>query len=127
MFRDILLWISETLFYLTGGEMLLNTPWFFPWIVFGIIFMLSPLFIYLKNAEKYKYFGFLTVFTFFSGLLIVISPGAIQGQLMTECRDNTASLQIFVDDVLSETDEITITQCRYKNNYYGEFGEWELK
>ena len=129
MLRDVLLWIFETLFYLTGGEMLLNTIWFIPWVIAGAVLLAMPLFypLYFGNPRLLKFAPLMFIITFLPGMTILISPGAIQGQLMTECRDNKASVQIFVDDVLSETDEITLKQCRYKDNYYGEFGEWEVK
>ena len=129
MFREFLVWISETLFNLLGGEPLANTIWIIPWVFGGTLLFALPLLypLYTRNPRHFKFAPFVFIIIFFPGMVILISPGAIQGQLMTECRDNTASLQIFVDDKLSETDEITIKQCRYKDNYYGEFGEWELK
>ena len=127
MFRDLLVWISETLFYFTGGEMLVNTVWIIPWVFGGTVLFALPLFypLYSRNPRHFK-FSFIFIIIFLPGMAILISPGAIQSQMTSECRDSTASLQIFVDDELSETDEITIKQCRYKDNYYGEFGEWKL-
>ena len=124
MFREFLVWVSETLFYFTGGEMLANTIWIIPWVAFWAIFIMITFIVWIANINKYR--GFLTGFIFFFGLMIVWGTDIVQSQMMTECRDSTASLQIFVDDELSETDEITIKQCRYKDNYYGEFGEWKL-
>lgn len=124
MVKEFLAWISETLFYLLGGEMLVTTIWFIPWVAFWAIFMLLPFIVWnVTNIHKY---GFLTVFTFSLGLMVSLGTDIVQSQMMSECRDSTASLQIFVDNNLSETDEITIKQCRYKDNYYGEFGEWKL-
>lgn len=130
MIREIMLWISEMLFYLQGGDVLVSTFWIFPWIGFWVLVMVFPLFYYVNYASsKYKYLSLIIfMFVFFPALLMAIGLPPVQHQMITECRDDIAEVNIYYgDNTVSEKTQITITQCRYKENYYGEFGEWKLK
>lgn len=126
MIRDFIIWISEGLFWLQGGVMLVNTPWFLAWVLFWSLLIVSPMVYYThKNPNPIALPVFLILF--FPGLLMAIGPGIAQHELMSECRDTVSELNIIVDGELTEQTEINIRQCRYKENYYDEeYGEWQI-
>jgi len=121
MLRDLMLWISETLFYLQGGEMLINTPWIFAWVVFWTLIIVSPIF-FVTHVRQTRWAVWMFIIIFLPGLMIAISPGAIQSQMMQECEtvEGVAATKRIDPTV------ITINQCRVKDNYYGDFGEWKI-
>jgi predicted membrane protein len=126
--RDFVLWVNEGLFWLLDGKMLIDTPWIFLWITIGTVIAALPVLLMLHRIINITFVRVvLSVVWFILTLFVVISPGAIQTQMMSECRESTANLKIYVDDELSETNENVIEQCRYKDNYYGDFGDWEVK
>lgn len=130
MIRETLLWISETLFYLTGGIPLLNTIWFIPWVIIGSVIMAFPLLYPLCFRQRLLKFGRLIfIIAFWPVMTIVISPGVIQGQLKHECK--TIEGEVFANAYMNgekiEPQPVTIRQCRYKENYYEEFGEWKIR
>lgn len=130
MIRETLLWINETLFYLTGGIPLLNTVWLVPWVVIGALIMAFPLLypLYFRTSLL-KFAPLLFIVSFIPMMTVVISPGAIQGQLMHECK--TIEGEMFANAYMNgekiEPQPVTIRQCRYKENYYEDFGEWKIK
>src|SRR6056297_537026 len=113
MLRDLMLWISETLFYLQGGEMLINTPWIFAWVVFWALIIVSPIF-FVMHVRQTHWAVWMFIIAFFPGLMIAISPGAIQTQMMQECE--TVESVIATERI--DSTAITVTQCRTKDNYY---------
>jgi len=124
-----MVWISEVLFYLTDGVALINTIWIFPWVIVSTLLLALPstFGIGVLQSHKYlKYMGLIGIIAFLPVLTIIISPGAIQGQMMQECRSDMAELNVIKDGEPEINEEIEIMQCRYKDNYYGEFGEWEI-
>lgn len=125
MIRETLVRISEGLFYLTGGVPLLETIWFIPWVVIGVILLAAPVILREFSAILSVVF----MIWFFPILMIVMSPGAIQGQMTQECK--TVDGEMFANAHMNgkkiEPQTVTMRQCRYKDNYYGEFGEWEIK
>lgn len=130
MIREFMLWINETLFYLTNGVMLVNTPWIFLWVLFWGVLMTIPI-IYATSTRPKKWCVALPLMIFFSlfsifSLTTAISPGIIQMQMMQECRIDIAEFNIIKDGNLEEQGEIEIKQCRYKDNYYGEFSDWKI-
>lgn len=130
MIREFMLWINETLFYLTNGVMLVNTPWIFLWVLFWGVLMTIPI-IYATSTRPKKWRVALPLMIFFSlfsifSLTTAISPGIIQMQMMQECRIDIAEFNIIKDGNLEEQGEIEIKQCRYKDNYYSEFGDWKI-
>jgi hypothetical protein len=122
MIRDTLVPIAESLFWLTNGELLLNSWWFIPWILGGTVLLLIPFYLAIvvgKNKIQ-TLPAIVFLISFFPMLLLIISPGIIQAQLISECRNSAATLT--VNDV-SQTTEIR--QCRVKENYYdSDYGEW---
>ena len=125
MIRETMLWVSETLFYIQGGEMLIDTPWIFAWVVFWSFILASPMF-YAVNIRPTKWAPLAFILIFFPGLMMATGPGIIQVQMMQECK--TVEVMMFANATLHgervEPQPITINQCRHKDNYYGDFGEW---
>ena len=126
MFRELTVWISEVLFYLTNGVMLIETPWLLAWVLFWSVIMTIPL-IYSSHIRPSKwrvalplmiFFPLLTLFSF----ITAIGPGIVQTQMMSECE--TVSVTIDTDRILNHTAEMR--QCRFKDNYYNDFGEWQV-
>jgi len=118
MIRDVLLAVNEALFWVQGGEMLINTPWFFVWVIVGCCLMLLPLWLVASGKITSRYWHVPVTVVWMSGLLfIVISPGAVQMQLMQECRD-------IQTEVKGQT--IDLRECRHKENYYEDFGDWKV-
>jgi hypothetical protein len=123
MIRDILLWVSEALFWVLDGQMLVDTHWVIAWLLSGIV--LSFLLITITHIISFKYdsmFGIVATLCIFPLMLIILSPLGLQERLMSEC-------EIFETEVASElsgTKILELKQCRYKDNYYGDFGEWNV-
>ena len=127
MIRDIFIPLAELLFWFTGGEMLLNTWWFLAWVVGGAVIMVLPLWFGMSLARQNNRLkwvpGLAFIVGFFPTLLLVTSPGIIQGQLMEECLPIQT---VTVDTDLVKRVEVRIRHCRFKANYYDEeFGEWK--
>jgi hypothetical protein len=134
MLRDLTIWIAESLFYLTNGVPLLATPWIFVWVLVWGSFALSPVF-YGIHAIKYTakrnvnllFVLPLTVMTFFMGLHLAISP-VMQVAMMQECETvEFETVEQIIDGELKDIGTIEIGRCRYKNNYYQDFGEWQFQ
>lgn len=127
MIRDLFVPVAELLFWFTGGELLLNTVWFFVWVVGGAVVMVLPLWFGIELSKRGNSLKWIpqTLFLvlFFPILLLITSPGIIQGQMMEEClpiQTQTVNTEL-VNDV-----EVHIRHCRFKANFYdAEFGEWK--
>lgn len=124
MIRELLIPVSEALFWLTGGEMLINTLWFLAWVPgMAVLLMGIPLYLAMTNhSGKAKSLPALVfIIGFFPSLILIVSPGPIQASLMEECRTVTAEITI---EGVTETEQIR--QCRYKENFYDtEYGPWK--
>ena len=123
MIRDTLLWVSEALFWALDGQKLIDTVWFIPWVVVGAVLMVLMYVIGQFIAEVYEsMFGSVITLCILPLMLIILSPIGMQERLMSEC-------EIFETEVASElsgTNTLELKQCRYKDNYYGDFGEWNV-
>lgn len=124
MIRDLIVSIAEILFSMTGGEMLMNTLWFFPWILIWALLMSLPMFYVTRckwtgRAPGWPALAFMIMF--FPCLLMATGPGIVQAQMMQECE--TTAVPVSTDRV---DQTISVQQCRYKSNYYGEFGPWQV-
>jgi hypothetical protein len=126
MIREFIVWVSEALFYLTNGVMLINTPWFLAWVLFWSVMMAMPL-IYATSIRPKSYrvaipllilFALSTLFAFTTA----IAPGIVQQQMMMECKDATVNVNT---ELVGDT-AIQVRHCRTKENFYGDFGEWKL-
>lgn len=131
MIRDATVWISETLFYLTDGVMLINTVWFLSWVMFWSVAMAMPL-IYATQIRLKSWrfalpllvlFPLITLFAFTTA----IAPGIVQQQMMMECKTaEIENTQVMWQGELIDLGPYTVELCRTKQNFYGEFGEWQL-
>lgn len=123
MIRELFIPVSEALFWLTGGELLVNTLWFFLWVVGGAVLMVIPLYIAIRlnNYKSTSWPSLVFIIGFFPTILLIASPGIIQMSLIEECR--MVSAQVTIEGV---TDTQKILQCRAKENYYDtEYGPWK--
>jgi hypothetical protein len=57
-----------------------------------------------------------------SSFMLAIAPGIVQQQMMVECKDVTVSVNT---EQVGDAD-IVVQQCRTKENFYGDFGDWKL-
>ena len=125
MIRDIVVLVSEALFWVTGGVPLVYTFWFIPWVVLGSVIMISPImvFSYGKSKRTTTLASLMLILLFFPTLTVTMAPGMAQQQMMTQCE--TVKLNVSTDRVESGT--LKARQCRTKENFYDEFGEWTLQ
>jgi hypothetical protein len=126
MFRETILTLSEFFFLVLGGVPLMNTLWIFPYVVVMSLIMVLPFILYTYGKIKPTFTIPLFLISFFPVLLVGMGPPIVQMQMMQECRVNIAELNVIKDGELEINEEIEIKQCRIKDNYYGEFGEWEI-
>jgi hypothetical protein len=123
MIRELFIPVAEALFWLTGGELLINTFWFFLWVIGGAVLMVIPFYLALITArnKSTSWPALVFIIGFFPTLLLITSPGIIQAQLMEECR--IASAEVTIEGV---TETQTIRLCRFKDNFYDtEYGPWK--
>ena len=124
MIRDTIVWIAEVLFYLLNGELLLNTIWILVWIFGGTVLLLIPYYLAIsvgKNrARSLPSMVFLV--SFFPILMLIMGPAIVQTQMISECENITVTIN--TDRV--ELHTVEMQQCRSKENFYGEFGEWRI-
>lgn len=123
MLHELFVPIAEALFWLTNGELLLNTLWFLPWVLSGAILMLIPFYLAIKVGKNKSNTlpALVFIVSFFPMLLLIVSPGIVQMQMIQECRDVSAEVTI---EGITETQNIL--QCRMKENFYDtEYGPWK--
>lgn len=123
MLRELFVPIAEALFWLTNGELLLNTLWFLPWVLGGTILMLIPFYLAIKVGKNKSNTlpALVFIISFFPMLLLIVSPGIVQMQMIQECRDVSAKVTIE-----GTTETQNVRQCRMKENFYDvEYGPWK--
>ena len=123
MLRELFIPISEALFWFTGGELLINSLWFLVWASGGTILMLIPFYLAIKVGKNRinTLPALVFLISFFPALLLMVSPGIIQTQLIQECR--VVSAEVTIEGV---TEIQQIRQCRMKENFYDtEYGPWK--
>lgn len=106
--------------------MLINTPWFLAWVMFWSVMMVMPL-IYATSIRPKSYHVAIPLLIFFAlstlfAFTTAIAPGIVQQQMIVECKDVTINVNT---ELVGET-AIHMQQCRTKENFYGDFGEWKL-
>lgn len=125
MFREFMLWMSETIFYIQGGVMLINTPWIFVWVFFWSLVMTLPMF-YVFNVKPSTWAPIAFMVMFFPSLMMAIGPGIVQVQMMQECKTvENESTRVYLNGELVDIGPLNVRICRYKDNFYGDFGEWK--
>lgn len=123
MLRELLIPVAETLFWFTSGELLINTFWIIPWVIFWSFVMLCSMFYdpVIKHGGS-TVVAFLLLSLFFPAVIMAVTPPAIQVQLVEQCR--TVSAQVTIEGVTEVQD---IRQCRSRENFYDtEYGPWKL-
>jgi hypothetical protein len=124
MIREIMATLSEFFFWVLGGVPLMNTLWFLPYVVVLALIMVIPFYFAITHGKNRTNSLPSIVFlvSFFPILLIGIGPPIIQVQMLQECE--TVQQVVSTDKV--DKHVIDIRQCRLKDNYYGEFGDWKI-
>lgn len=124
MIYDINRWIAEALFYLMGGEPILNSIWILVWIVVGTVTLLIPFYLAISAGRgRISLLPMLVFFiTFFPILIVMMGPPITQTQMMQECEPVT--ITVSTDRIANES--LDMRQCRVKTNYYDDFGAWYL-
>lgn len=119
MMHNLLVGGAEFFFYLTNGTMLGDTVWMFVYVVLLVLVLAVGLALCAAVPDFFKIPAVvLWFFVFMTGIGVPIT----QSQMLAECKSATATMET---DHLSR--ELEVNECRYKKNYYGEFGEWEIK
>lgn len=124
---ELFTWISEFLFYLTSGVMLINTPWIIVWVGFWSIMMVMPL-ILLPSKRPWGFlhslvFVSLAVFSF----TMAIGPGLKQLSMMVECTQlEIENTEVVLQGQTYVLETINVEVCRTKENFYDEFGDWTI-
>jgi hypothetical protein len=124
MHRDAMLGISEFFFWILGGVPLVNSIWIFPYVFLASVLMIIPFYLavtYGKNKIK-SLPAIIFIVSFYPLLIIDIGPPIVQMQMMQECE----TVQHVISTDLVENHIMDIRQCRIKENYYGDFGEWSI-
>jgi hypothetical protein len=104
--------------------MLINTFWFIPFVFAGVASM-GLLLLLIHRFGWYIGQTLSTVITIVGIITLIIltaAPGIVQVDFMVECEISEVE---FASELLG-TQTVELKQCRYKDNYYGDFGEWQL-
>ncbi len=124
MIHDTIAWVAEAMFYVMNGAALLNTPWILVWIFGGTVLLLIPF--YLAVAAGRGKIGpvsaLVFMVSFFPILMLMMGPPLAQITMMQECE--TVSVTFDTDRIVNHTAELR--QCRFKDNYYNDFGVWQV-
>jgi hypothetical protein len=123
MIHDAITWVAEALFYLMNGVALMNTPWIFVWIVAGAVTLVIPLYFAIRDVRRVWYLPALVgMVSFFPIILLMMGPPLAQINMMQDCE--TVSATVTTDRIVNQTAELR--QCRFKDNYYNDFGVWQV-
>jgi hypothetical protein len=125
MIRDFFVPLAELLFWLTGGDLLFNTLWVLVWVALCAIIIALPLVFAMRGGRiTHSLPGFLFLIMFFPMVLVAVSPGIVQMNMISECLP-AETHTVMTSQAVSE--EIRVRHCRYKKNYYSEkYGEWKV-
>jgi hypothetical protein len=127
MYQEITEFLAETLFYILDGFPIVDTLFFIPYIFLIALIISIPFVIFTYYHLKLPAilnvwmlsFGVIIGITLFS---VTISIGYIQMQHLRECE----IIQLVVSSDKVNEQKMFFTQCRSKDNYYGEFGDWKI-
>jgi hypothetical protein len=124
MFRDAMLGISEFFFWILGGVPLVNSIWIFPYVFLASVLMIIPFFLAVTHGKnKIRSLpAIIFLVSFYPLLIIGMGPPIVQMQMLQECQ--VVHLDVSTD--LVENHSMGIRQCRIKENYYGDFGDWTI-
>jgi len=132
MTREFVVHFAETMFMLMSGVPLHASPWILFWIFGWAILVTLSIAVASVVISRYSPKLLVSLFTCIgmsivfaaclSILLIVMAVPAAQQQMMKECK--TVTVDVTVGEI---TTQINAQQCRFKPNYYEDFGEWQLQ
>jgi hypothetical protein len=129
MIREFVVHFAETMFVLMSGVPLHASPWILFWIFGWTMLVTLSIVVALVVISRYSpkllislYTYIVTPIVFVACLLIVTAVPTAQLQMMKECKTVTAD--VTVGEITAQTD---VQQCRFKPNYYEDFGEWQLR
>ena len=111
---------TDFLFWMLDGVPIMNTPWILVYIVIPIAgwVFLFYLFVITQRAR----YSMLAIVTFLPMLFIAMGPPLWQTQMLSECHN----VVVTVDTELVNDAKYVVRECRFKDNYYSEFGDWEI-
>jgi hypothetical protein len=116
--------VSEFLFWIMGGAVLANSPFIILWVGFWSVAMASSLL--LVDIFKRKHF-ILAIFVATTiaifAFVMAVGPPIKQLHMMSECRNQVVVVTTDNNVNLS----LNVRECRYKKNYYGNFGDWQSR
>lgn len=119
---NIIEFITELLFTITGGTAIALSWWLIPYMIFFGIVLLFQIFIMNHFLEKnYKVIPILLVIIIPISFIILAGGPIWQGVYMEECY-NTAAV-VTTDD--GKRDAI-VSMCRKRDNRYDDFGEFDF-
>ncbi len=107
-----------------GGVALANSPFIILWVVFWSVAIASSLLLVDIFKRKYFIFGctIATAIAIFS-FMMAIGPALKQQHMLSECQNLV--VVITTDNI--ENLPLNVRECRYKENYYGDFGDWQAR
>jgi hypothetical protein len=122
MIRDVLHTFAEMMFWVTDGQLLIDTPWTLVWfIVIPISLLGFPLWFAMHGPFR-LFNGFSFMVGFFPVLLFTMGVPLIQVTMITQCENH--SVTVVVNDT---TQEMDMRRCRNRENYYNtQYGEWRI-
>jgi len=125
--KDFMLYLSELFFQLLNGTPLANSPWLFAWIIFVVLLMYVAVYLALNAEHKERKSAHImtAIVAFFPLLMLAIGPTIVQEQMLQECQSvEVQTVDLVFQGKTTNLGSITIDQCRVKDNYYNDFGEW---
>ena len=126
--RDFMIYLSELFFQLLNGNPLANSPWIFAWIIFVAVLVCIPVYLAVnaEHEERESTYIMIAIVSFFPLLMLAIGPPIVQEQMLQECKrvEVQTADAVFQGETVN-LGSITIDQCRVKDNYYNDFGEWK--
>jgi hypothetical protein len=123
MYRDYSIWVAEFLFSVTNGVPIMSSV--FLLLTYSIMLTIVcafPVFMALETHRFKKWMPLVFIVSIYTVLFIGMGPVFSQLNMTTECKPMTVMIE--TENVQSQ--ELTYRECRSKDNYYGEFGEWRV-
>lgn len=121
-------YLSESMFYLTGGSLLVESWYFGVFIltlsVLAMVGTIAPFMVIINRPFRFIS-NLFSVFWLLAILYIVIGVSISQEDSMMECREEIVQT---VTEYTLQPITYVVKACREKENYYGdEYGPWELR
>jgi hypothetical protein len=123
--REFFIGGAELLFQMTSGVPMFEGLYIIAYIAVMVILAMLLVFCTIGHTPgTYRHpLNFVIVMVgmvvLFGGMFSFI---AAQQTMLVDCK----SVEVTISTELIPEQGITVTQCRYKDNYYGDFGEWKV-